>query len=407
MHTQASLPPQYLLKYAVVKKTQLITALKRLAFSGQLIWVDSSSREWTFLIDQGQIIYGNSNRYSTKRWRRCVHLYYPEFKLDLQTLKNELANVSRIMSCDCWEYELLYAWMIQGKISEQHMADIIQAIFEETFFDLVQAGNTTYRLERSPVRGTAKHASGAATAPLIGINEEAALAAVQRLWQTWLSADLAGYAPILAPIITQQNQIYAATSPDVYEMLTTLLDGENSLRDLAVKTQRDLLQLTQALQPYLQLEWIELVAPPEQPAPTFPVGPKRTPAIPFRTPTIACIDDSLLICQTLERVVQTAGYRFIGITEASRAIAILLAKKPDLIFLDLVMPETNGYEICSQLRKVTLFKETPIIILTGNDGIVDQVRARLLGASDFLSKPMEPAVILDTIQKHLGREVLT
>jgi chemotaxis family two-component system response regulator PixG len=405
MHTQASLPPQYLLKYAVVKKTQLITALKRLTFSGQLIWVDSSGQEWTFLLDQGKILYGTGNRYSTKRWRRCIRRYYPEFKLDVQTLKNELADLDRITNCNCWEYELLYAWMMRGKISEQHMVDIIQAIFEEVLFDLVQAGNTTYRLERSPIRAMTEP-SALPAAPLIGINEDAALSAVQRLWQAWIAADLTGYAPILAPIITQQNQIYAATSPEVYEMLTTLLDGENSLRDLAVKTQRDLLQLTQALQPYLQLEWVELVAPPEQPAPTFPAGPRRTPAIPFETPIIACIDDSPLICQTLERVVQTAGYRFIGITEASRAIAILLAKKPNLIFLDLVMPETNGYEICSQLRKVTLFKETPIIILTGNDGIVDQVRARLLGASDFLSKPMEPAVILNAIQKHLGQGVL-
>ncbi|HEY9880045.1 MAG TPA: response regulator, partial [Leptolyngbyaceae cyanobacterium] len=70
---------------------------------------------------------------------------------------------------------------------------------------------------------------------------------------------------------------------------------------------------------------------------------------------------------------------------------------------DLIMPGTNGYEICGQLRKVSLFKETPIIILSGNDGLVDQVRARLLGATDFLSKPIEPVVILSIIQKHLGQ----
>ena len=52
-----------------------------------------------------------------------------------------------------------------------------------------------------------------------------------------------------------------------------------------------------------------------------------------------------------------------------RAIAMLLSRKPDLIFLDLVMPDTNGYEICGQLRKLTYFRQTPIIILTGNDGI--------------------------------------
>ena len=92
-----------------------------------------------------------------------------------------------------------------------------------------------------------------------------------------------------------------------------------------------------------------------------------------------------------------------SITEGRKAVPTLLTRKPDMVFLDLVMPETNGYEICSQLRKISRFRNLPIIILSGNDGLVDQVRARLLGASDFLSKPIEPVVILSVIQKHLGQ----
>ncbi|NCQ42456.1 MAG: response regulator, partial [Cyanobacteria bacterium] len=76
-------------------------------------------------------------------------------------------------------------------------------------------------------------------------------------------------------------------------------------------------------------------------------------------------------------------------------------KKPDLIFLDLIMPNANGYEICSQLRKLTFFKHTPIVILTGNDGLVDRVRAKMVGSTDFISKPVDTALVLDTIRKHL------
>lgn len=386
-------PPLYLLKYAVVKKNQVIIALKRLAFSGQLIWADSFDREWTFILDRGRTIYATSNHCSINRWRRWVHHFYPTFDLHLHCLEDELAEGDRIENWNCWEYELLRTWMNQGKISHHNMSCIIQAIFEELLFDLVQAGNTTHKLERShPIN---------LPPPIPGINDEAAFKSVQREWQEWVDAELYSYAANLAPIIKQQQQLYEATSPAVYEMLTTLLDGENTLRDLAIKTQRNLLEVGQALQPYLQLGWIKLVAPFEPPIPNPRFKPKVTVIKSATVLTVACIDDSPLICQTLGAVVQAAGYRFIGITEAPRAIATLLAKKPDLIFLDLVMPETNGYEICSQLRKVSLFRETPIIILTGNDGIVDQVRARLLGASDFLSKPMEPAVILSTIHKHL------
>jgi chemotaxis family two-component system response regulator PixG len=90
-----------------------------------------------------------------------------------------------------------------------------------------------------------------------------------------------------------------------------------------------------------------------------------------------------------------------------RAIATLLARKPDVIFLDLVMPNTNGYEICSQLRKLACFQDTPIVILTGNDGLVDRVRAKLVGASDFLSKPIDADIVLNTIRKHLKQSAIS
>jgi chemotaxis family two-component system response regulator PixG len=109
-----------------------------------------------------------------------------------------------------------------------------------------------------------------------------------------------------------------------------------------------------------------------------------------------------MVCKAMGQVIRAAGYDFLAITEGAKAIPTLLAQKPDLVFLDLVMPDTNGYEICSSLRKISRFKEIPIVILSGNDGLVDQVRARLLGATDFLSKPMEPIVILSVIRKHLA-----
>ena len=130
-------------------------------------------------------------------------------------------------------------------------------------------------------------------------------------------------------------------------------------------------------------------------------GSSSAPAPVSTRPLIACIDDSPIICQSMERVITDANYRFIGISDPLRAIAQLLAQKPDLIFLDLVMPNANGYEICGQLRKLSLFKETPIVILTGQDGILDRVRAKLVGATDFISKPVTGTVVLETMARHL------
>jgi two-component system, chemotaxis family, response regulator PixG len=73
-----------------------------------------------------------------------------------------------------------------------------------------------------------------------------------------------------------------------------------------------------------------------------------------------------------------------------------------------MMPNTNGYEICGKLRKLSCFRHTPIIILTGNDGVVDRVRAKMVGSSDFLSKEtVNTKQVLGVINKHLRQIHLT
>lgn len=68
------------------------------------------------------------------------------------------------------------------------------------------------------------------------------------------------------------------------------------------------------------------------------------------------------------------------------------------------MPIVNGYELCSQLRRVSNLKDIPIVILTGNDGIVDSMRSKISGASDFISKPVDISKILSKVEKFLSSD---
>ncbi|HEY9877181.1 MAG TPA: response regulator [Leptolyngbyaceae cyanobacterium] len=292
------------------------------------------------------------------------------------------------------EYELLSEWISQSRIPAEDCHTFFEKSTTEVLFDVVQADQVKHELYRQaapPVKRI-----------LFEIDEELIISTVKGLWQSWLTAGLATFYPFLAPVIKQPEQMRSALSTQAYQGLSLVLDGKHSLRDLAAKTKREPLQFAQALQPYIQAGWIDLVEIADQVAAAETPSAKQVNKC-RQNPLIACIDDSLMICQSMEQVVKAAGYDFVPITDAARAINTLLMKRPDLIFLDLIMPNTNGYEICGQLRKVSLFKETPIIILSGNDGLVDQVRARLLGATDFLSKPVEPVVILSIIQKYLGQ----
>jgi chemotaxis family two-component system response regulator PixG len=103
----------------------------------------------------------------------------------------------------------------------------------------------------------------------------------------------------------------------------------------------------------------------------------------------------------LKCIIEPLGYEVLGITEPLQSVSTLLQRKPDLIFLDLIMPNTNGYELCTFLRKTTTFQEIPIVILTGRDGMIDRVRAKMAGSSDFLSKPPDPAKVLQILRKFL------
>ncbi|MBW4563903.1 MAG: response regulator [Mojavia pulchra JT2-VF2] len=119
-------------------------------------------------------------------------------------------------------------------------------------------------------------------------------------------------------------------------------------------------------------------------------------------PLVACVDDSPTICRSLEEILTQQGYRFVGIQDSLTAVLKLIKSKPDFIFLDLLMPKVNGYEICSQIRKTPSLKDVPVVILTGKDGIVDRMRTKLVGATDFLSKPVEADKVLNMLHKYLS-----
>ncbi|TVQ57032.1 MAG: response regulator, partial [Spirulina sp. DLM2.Bin59] len=97
-----------------------------------------------------------------------------------------------------------------------------------------------------------------------------------------------------------------------------------------------------------------------------------------------------------------AGYRVLTITNPIEALPLLLKHKPDAVLLDLVMPIVNGYEICTQIRRVSEFKTLPVLMLTGNDGVVDRVRAKMVGASGFLTKTTSGAKLKAALQSQLA-----
>jgi CheY-like chemotaxis protein len=68
------------------------------------------------------------------------------------------------------------------------------------------------------------------------------------------------------------------------------------------------------------------------------------------------------------------------------------------------MPVVSGYELCAQIRRISAFKDVPIIIMTNNNSIPDRVRAKVVGSTGFLGKPIKPKRVLKVVLKHLHSE---
>ncbi|MGD1948661.1 MAG: response regulator [Leptolyngbyaceae cyanobacterium] len=118
--------------------------------------------------------------------------------------------------------------------------------------------------------------------------------------------------------------------------------------------------------------------------------------------TVVHIDDSPDDSQAMAKIVEGAGYRYVNISDSLQALSQLIDLKPQLIFLELVLPITNGYELCAQIRRIPLFKWTPIIIVTTSKKVSNRVRAKMVGASDFVSKPIKAQPILKALIKYLS-----
>ncbi len=383
--------------FAALPQIRYLNTLEQLQLSGKLLFTEPKGKEWIFYLDKGKIIYATGGINPVRRWQRNLAVHCPNIVAKSWEIKRDLGSIDKTTPWDC---QLLSLWIKQEKITPKEAANTIYGMILEVLFDLGQTGDVTHQFK-----------AGSLSNQFIPIDLRNAIADVEQLWKAWHNASLGNYSPNQAPIIKQPNQLKQQTSPEVYETLTKFLDGKQSLRDLAVQRKWDVVEIGRSLLAYLELGWVQLREIPDLPTPISPTTPETPGAIAPSTlakpianstkPLVACVDDSQWINQMMERLITIAGYRFLAVDNPLRAIPLLLARKPDLIFLDLMMPNVNGYEVCTQLRKLSSFRTTPIVILTGNNGATERIRSKLAGASDFLSKPLDAVSLLKILRKHL------
>jgi twitching motility two-component system response regulator PilG len=99
---------------------------------------------------------------------------------------------------------------------------------------------------------------------------------------------------------------------------------------------------------------------------------------------------------------QREHIKVITAADGLSALTSVADNMPALILLDIQLPRMDGYHICQIIRKNLQFRQIPIIMLSGKDGLFDKMRGRLAGSTEYITKPFDSAELVRTVKKHLA-----
>ncbi|BAZ95360.1 response regulator [Thiohalobacter sp. COW1] len=119
---------------------------------------------------------------------------------------------------------------------------------------------------------------------------------------------------------------------------------------------------------------------------------------------VMVIDDSKTIRRTAETLLKKAGCEVITATDGFEALSKIADHKPDIIFVDIMMPRLDGYQTCALIKHNQAFKGTPVIMLSSKDGLFDRARGRIVGSEQYVTKPFSKEELLGAIRDHVVRD---
>ncbi|MGB7250560.1 MAG: response regulator [Phormidesmis sp.] len=420
---------------------KLLEKLEQLS-DGEL-HVLSKFGKWQFHILDGQLIYASSETLAVRRFRRAVQAHRPGWEWFVSP---QWCSEKRP-----WEILLIEWALVHAQLSTIQVKLILRMVLQECLFELMY--DPEAESEWHPYH---MEASSAYRSAALSISE------VRRVWHktqslyqnwqdNWLGDLRLSASPVLSPEISssEADQENAAQSllADWPPTSKRYLKGDAELWDLLQNVEPSLPKLSKRLLSMIKAEAIEFREIEDLPLPIddlaaqnlatqnpaaqssttrlqrpadtvvssssqrMPLDTTRRAASALVASTssessqpklVACIDDSPVLTQLLKKILTSAGYRTLSIPEPMRGFSKLIEHRPDLILLDLMLPNADGYSICKFLRETPAFEKTPIIILTGQDSNLDRLRARLAGATEFLTKPPQAEMLLEMIKSLLG-----
>ena len=403
-----------------LNSTKLLSQLASSQSSGCLE-VNEGEIYWKIYLQQGNLQYVYCSIQLLDQLK--YHLYYLGWKQAVAALKNCPQSLLKIQ--DKSSEQNIYSQLISWLLAEKHLnpaqgALLIQSISKDELYSCLwldqgtstwQDGDLLPHWILSPVKDS------------LSLSISECLSEAQTRLEQWqnCSTELVSVhqRPYFPPSWSTKSLPPGSLNHQALTELTQVLRGRTSIRQLSVLLKKDELQVAQILSPYID-EKIIYLHHAQSPLNQLPAIPKvkssssqakissspaqsKVAVTPVETKTwkIVCIDDSPTILNEIKRFLDQEKFEITAIDDPVKAVSQIFTIKPDLILLDITMPRINGYKLCGLLRNSGKCDDTPIIMVTGNTGLIDKARAKISGATDYFTKPFTKQGLTRIVEKHL------
>ena len=369
---------------------------------------------WNFYFRQGYLIWASSNVHRFRRLHRLTNKICPEINcLEIKLREQEISEL--------WEYLLVGVLHKRKQISLTQAQQIIEEVVKEVLFDCLIAGDTVSQVKVFfETKGNSMGAilrSPLFKNPITKVDYQKIIGRLELDVADWQAIAPNNCSPNFAPVIKNINKLQKAVTPKQYKQLFASIDGNKTVKELAIASRQNTIEIMRSLAPQIESKAIVMQQVRDRQLAHLYFtssnsnysasnnGLSREYIRELDLPLVIYVDDDPYSCQQVAEILNPMGYRIIPVSDAAKTLLVLLDNKPDLIILNAVMPDANGYELCAQIRKMPNFKAIPIAIARETEKAIDLVRAKMTGASDFISKPIQQAELLTLTQKHTQNAV--
>lgn len=320
---------------------------------------------WYLTIVQGRVVFSGIE---PLRWTSFLRLLQ-RYLVHLRTAKNQnkLAEINQSSS----HQELKQIGTMIRKLEQENLISyeqVLKSIQTQLLVDL-----DTYLFQSTGSGEFIPEPELVYQAQIPGFPLEDLISKAKQRQQEWESLKAIVPSMDCCPYLYEEKVKKSRLSPAQKRQIILLASSGKTLREIAEKMGKDSLELAKVFSKLVQSNLLTLELP-------------RANACSFSTPGIFIVDDSPLIIEQFKTLVTGWGYRVVTCQNPLMAVAQMLNDKPAKIFVDINMPRLSGFDLIKQIRRQTDLADIPLVLLTAENSVSNQWRARW-ASCQFLSKP--------------------